>query len=358
MLCLMTSMRTLKGLALCFAFAGRALAQEATPESTPPAETAPPPSPSSHLVQDALLVVTAREGSGSGFVARLNGEPLLITNAHVIAGASRLQFQRLSGTPVAPGKGRLAFGHDVATFIAPDALLSLEISQDVSKDAAIGDEVIVYGNSHGASVATELKGKIVGLGPELVEIDAPFVPGNSGSPILHVKSGKVIGIASYVKTRKHDELSKDSGVAEVRRFGYRLDTIKNWQDLNWPLFQREAAQIQAIEDFSDAYFQFWEDLNKNKGRISSLSSTNPRIQRHLRNLQRESANTRGEKQFQKAVTSFLWALQSEAKQEFLPGRPAPQYWFTKHEWNRQKELREKISKDLGSEVAERNTRTN
>ena len=349
-------MRTLGGLALCFVLLGRALAQEATPE--PSAEATPAPAPSSHQVQDALLVVTAREGSGSGFVARLNGSPLLITNAHVIAGASQLKFQLLSGAPVAPGQGRLAFGHDVATFTAPDTLLSLEISSDVSKDAAIGDEVIVYGNSHGASVVTELKGKIVGLGPELVEIDAPFVPGNSGSPILHVKSGKVIGIASYVQTRKHDEISKDSGVAEVRRFGYRLDTIKNWQDLNWTLFQKEAAQLQAIEDFSAAYFQFWEDLNAKKGRISGLSSTNPRIQRHLRNLQRDAANSRGGKEFQKAVTSFLWALQSEAKQEFLPGRPAPQYWFTKHEWNRQKELRENISKELGNEVAERNTRTN
>jgi hypothetical protein len=328
----------------------RTLAQDVIPETSP--------APSSHQVQDALLVVTAREGAGSGFVARLNGAPLLFTNAHVIAGASRLQFQQLSGAPVPPGKGRLAFGHDVAVFEAPASALTLEISTDVSKDAAIGDEVVVYGNSQGASVVTELKGKIVGLGPDLVEVDAPFVPGNSGSPILHVKSGKIIGIASYVRTRKHDEISKDSGVAEVRRFGYRLDTIKNWQDLNWTIFQREAAQVQAIEDFSEAYFQFWTDLNENKGRISSLTSANPRIQRHLRNLQRESTNTRGGKDFQKAITGFLWALQGEAKQEFLPGRPAPQYWFTNHEWNKQKELREAISKDLSSEVSERNTRTN
>jgi hypothetical protein len=353
-------MRTLGGLALCLVFVGRALAQETPPATEAVAESTPAPTPaaSSQHVQDALLVVTAREGAGSGFVARLKGAPLLITNAHVIAGATRLQFQRLSGAPVPPGKGRLAFGHDVAVFEAPADSLTLEISQDVSKDAAIGDEVVVYGNSHGASVVTELKGKIVGLGPELVEVDAPFVPGNSGSPIVHLKSGKVIGIASYVQTRKHDEISKDSGVAEVRRFGYRLDTIKDWQDLNWALFQREAAQVHAMEDFSEAYFQFWEDLNENKGRISSLSSANPRIQRHLRTLQRDAANTRGEKDFQKAVTGFLWALQGEAKQEFLPGRPAPRYWFTYHEWTKQKELREKISQYLGNKVSERNTRTN
>lgn len=345
-------MRTLWGLAFCSAFAATTLAQEAAPVVSP----APAPAPSSHQVQDALLVVTAREGAGSGFLARINDVPLLITNAHVIAGASRLQFLRLSGSPVPPGKGQLAFGHDVAAFAAPADALTLNVSTDVSADAAIGDEVIVYGNSQGASVVTELKGKIVGIGPELVEVDAPFVPGNSGSPIVHVKSGKVIAIASYVQTRKHDEISKDSTVAEVRRFGYRLDSIKNWQDLNWPIFQREAALVQSMEEFSRAYFEFWDDLNKNKGRIATISNSNPRIQRHLRNLQREAANTRGEKDFQKAVTSFLWALQGEAKQEFLPGRPVPRYWFTYHEWNKQKELREAISKDLGSEVSERNTR--
>jgi hypothetical protein len=323
----------------------------------PAASPSPSPAASSQQVHDALLVVTAREGAGSGFIARLNDTPLLVTNAHVIAGATRLQFQQLSGAPVAPGKGRLAVGHDVAVFDAPPSALALEVSPDVSKDASIGDEVVVYGNSQGASVVTELKGKITGIGPELVEVDAPFVPGNSGSPVLHLKSGKVIGIASYVQTRKHDDISKDSGVAEVRRFAYRLDTIKNWHDLNWPVFQREAAMLHNVEDFSDAYFRFWADLREREGRISSLSSANPRIQRHLRNLQREAANTRGSKDFQKAVTSFLWALQGEAKQEFLPGRPAPRYWFTAHEWNKQKELREAISKELGSEVSERNTST-
>lgn len=339
-------MRKLWGLACCFAFFARVVAEE-------PAAVA-----SSHQVQDALLVVSAREGAGSGFVAKLNGTPTLLTNAHVIAGATRLQFQYLTGAPATPGKGRLAFGHDVAAFDAPATSPALEISSDVNKDAAIGDEVIVYGNSQGASVVTELKGKIVGIGPELVEVDAPFVPGNSGSPIVHVKTGKIIGIASFVQTRERDAISKDTTVAQVRRFGYRLDTIKNWQDLNWQLFQREASMLRDLESFSDAYFQFWDDLERSQGRVSSLSSVNPRIQRHLRNLQRETASTRGKKDFDRAVTSFLWALQGEAKQEFLPGRPVPKYWFTNHEWNRQKELREAITKDLGSEVSERNTRAN
>ncbi len=327
-------------------FNGRA--QEATPT---------PAAPASAQIQNALLVVSAREGAGSGFVGRLGDVPYLISNAHVIAGASQLELKLLSGDPVPPGKGRLAIGHDVVAFDAPAGLMALEICPDVNKEVAINDEIVVYGNSQGASVVTEIKGKVLGLGPDVVEIDAPFVPGNSGSPVIHLKSGKVIGIASYAVTRKRDELSKDSTVPEVRRFAYRLDTIKTWQDLEWRSYQAEAALLQGITDFTDAYFEFWEDVEKRNGRIAMFSSPNSRIQRHVRNLQREVDRVKSKKEFDKAVTSFLWSLQGEARQEFLPNRPVPRYWYTNHEWKRQKEMREAISKELGKDVSERNTRT-
>ena len=155
-------MRIVRGMVVLGLGWTAALAEETTPPATD-APTATPAALSSRQVQDALLVVMAREGSGSGFVGNVGGTRLLVTNAHVIAGATQLQFQLLSGAPVPPGAGRLAIGHDVAAFAAPDTLLALEVSPDVGKEVAIGDEVVVYGNSQGASVVTELKGKVVGL---------------------------------------------------------------------------------------------------------------------------------------------------------------------------------------------------
>ncbi|CAN5676786.1 hypothetical protein BH09VER1_BH09VER1_02450 [soil metagenome] len=357
--------------------AGILQAQEATPTpaATPSASAAPSSSPSASpvanasatpdpaveaaalaamkAIQDSLIIVTEKEGAGSGFVGVIGGVPMLITNAHVIAGATQLQMRLLSSAALQPGKGRLAFGHDVAAFEAPAGTKGLEISNDVAKEVAIGDAVVICGNSLGGSVVTELKGKVVGIGPDVVEVDAPFVPGNSGSPIYHVKSGKVIGIATYITTEKHDKWSKDSNVAEMRRFGYRLDTIKRWDDLNWPMFQSEAATVNGIKSFTEDYFDLWRELKK-KGSISGVTSVNPRIQRHLRDLQRAAQQSRGGRDFDKAVVSFLWDLKSEAKQEFLPGRPVPRYWFTNHEWNEQKEMREEIGKDLDSDISERN----
>ena len=288
----------------------------------------------------------------------MNDSNFLITNAHVIAGASRLQMKLLSGQTVTPGKGRLAVDHDLAAFEAGNVPLSLEIATDVGKQVAIGDEVVIYGNSLGASVVTELRGKVTGIGPNEIEVDAPFVPGNSGSPIIHLKTGKVIGIASYIRTKKGDEFTKDSGIKEMRRFGYRLDTISQWQELNWPVFQREAALVQGVEEFTDDYDAFWQYVEKKKPSAFELGSRNHRLQRHIRDFQGAINRKIGDADFQKALTSFLKGLRNESQQEFLPGRPAPQYWFLQKKWSEQKEIREEISKDLTQDIQDRQTRAN
>lgn len=347
---------------LFFATLLPAKAQEAPapdkPSATPEAEASPSPTPSSQSVQEALLIVTSKEGAGSGFVAQIKGVNYLITNAHVIAGATRLEMKSLSGQTLTPGKGRLAVGHDVAAFEVDKVPMFLEVAPDVGGQVSIGDEVVIYGNSLGASVATEIRGKVLGIGPNEIEVDAPFVPGNSGSPIIHVKTGKVIGIASYIRTRKGDDLTKDSDIKEIRRFGYRLDTIAKWQDLNWPLFQREAAVIQGIEEFTGDYDAFWQYVAKKKPSAFELGSRNHRLQRHIRDFQGSINRRISDADFHKALTSFLRGLKSESMQEFLPGRPVPQYWFLQKQWAEQKDIREEISKDLNQDIQERQTRAN
>ena len=91
-------------------------------------------------------------------------------------------------------------------------------------------------------------GRIVGVGPNLVEVDAPFKPGNSGSPIIHLKSGKVTGIATYLTIRKFDSATKlPVQTPIVRRFGYRVDSVKTWQPVQWPAFLAQARQMEAID---------------------------------------------------------------------------------------------------------------
>ena len=133
----------------------------------------------------------------------------------------------------------------------------------------------VLGNAEGAGVVKTILGKIVGIGPDLVEVDAPFVPGNSGSPIVDLKSGKVIGIATYHLVRTIDPSTKQPlAVPEVRRFGYRLDSVKTWQPVNWAAFAAQAEEMERIDKLTLDLRKFLRDIADN-GRIIPENITNP-----------------------------------------------------------------------------------
>ena len=67
-------------------------------------------------------------------------------------------------------------------------------------------------------------------------MDALIEPGNSGGPIIHLRSGKVIGVATYATCS-----DKLSGEKAARRFGYRLDTVALWQHIDYKQFQHQKS---------------------------------------------------------------------------------------------------------------------
>jgi hypothetical protein len=110
-----------------------------------------------------------------------------------------------------------------------------------------------------------------------VEIDAPFVRGNAGSPIVHLKSGKVIGVAAYLSVRKYDLTTKALLTAPViRRFGYRVDTVKNWQPVDWKSFFAQATEMDAVERLTKDLAALLEDLATNK-HVTPGAHNNPAI---------------------------------------------------------------------------------
>lgn len=232
----------------------------ATPTPSPTATTAPvtdnskaQPTPAPDFVKQhrsAFIVVKGRDGAGSGFVCRMGGLPWVFTNAHVLAGARETKLTRLDNTQLTPGAVFAGGPRDIMRIgLAADHPTSLEVTTDFDKEVAINDEVEVIGNSDGADVVTTLKGVVVGLGADRVEVSAEFIPGNSGSPIIHTKTGKVIGIATYL-TRRREQFSSDPAQKDkivVRRFGYRIDNVTQWEPVFWAAFQADAERIRRIE---------------------------------------------------------------------------------------------------------------
>ena len=170
-------------------------------------------------VKDKLVVIVCGEKAGSGFIVRDGGRPYLFTNAHVVQRGAVIAH-RLDGTRLMLGPRDEAVGRDMVRFALDESMPAFDLAAGVPD---IGDPVVVLGNSDGRGVVTEIRGKVIGVGPREIEVDAAFVIGNSGSPVLD-RHGRVIGIATYLRDCRDDtDWSKaDTRFNGIRRFALRL----------------------------------------------------------------------------------------------------------------------------------------
>jgi hypothetical protein len=117
-----------------------------------------------------------------------------------------------------------------------------------AKESAIGDAITVYGNSQGASVATKLTGTICGVGPDLLEVTAQFVHGNSGSPILNDQN-EVVGVATFAQKLSPDSLSANTRFTSIRRYGIKLSAVMagNWIPVSPAKVFQQFALLDDLE---------------------------------------------------------------------------------------------------------------
>ena len=230
-------------------------------------------------VLDAMVVVKGKEGSGSGFVCSINGKTYVVTNQHVISGLTNARFQTRGGVTLLPASWQLAKDVDLVIMevkVVPTNVRPLELLGDLSKQVAQGDQVTIPGNSEGHGVVTQTHGELLAIGGQRIETDCPVYPGNSGSPIIHRKSGKVIGVLTEAERLIFDEFTKHSFKdkksaikSEVRYFGYRIDTVADWisttanaLNAERSLLDMSRRELDWIADYftgaSDSYKEFKE----------------------------------------------------------------------------------------------------
>jgi len=147
-------------------------------------------------------------GSGSGFVVSADG--LILTNNHVISGATSIQVtfedgRQLTGTVVAADAP-----HDLALVkVAATGLKPLALGD--SGTLVVGEVAIAIGSPLGSFSDTITQGIVSGLGrtidvgqagsrrsthlSNLIQTDAAINPGNSGGPLLDA-AGNVIGVVT------------------------------------------------------------------------------------------------------------------------------------------------------------------
>jgi hypothetical protein len=303
-----------------------------TPQTPAPAPANPPDTSaakSAALVREypnSLVFIQGTDGAGSGFIASVNGANYLVTNAHVAVHTRSATLKTLDGTLLTPGEPSAAVDHDIFRIATAAGGSPLQIMDRVEENVSIGDDVVVLGNAEGAGVINTIKGKVVGIGPNLVEVDAPFKPGNSGSPIIHLKTGKVVGVATYATIRKYDSTTKQAiSNPVIRRFGYRLDSVKIWQPVNWPAFFAQAAEMQSVEKLTIDLVAFLRDLSASHGKINPNAYTNPAIKNRIDQWADARAKHLSPRDAATADQSFLSFLKLTCQSDVAAAQPHMTY---------------------------------
>jgi serine protease Do len=155
---------------------------------------------------------TGTRGIGTGFViAHENGASFLVTNNHVVAGATRVVVLMPDGRHfVAKVQGTDPI-QDIAVVRVDDASLTLAQFGDSTR-LVVGQQVVAIGSPHGnqSSVtsgiisalhrtlsATTRPGTPSEDLPDVLQTDAAINPGNSGGPLAD-GDGNVIGVNTAV----------------------------------------------------------------------------------------------------------------------------------------------------------------
>jgi S1-C subfamily serine protease len=230
---------------------------------------AAPPAPTVKLTEDqarAIVLIKGDNAEGTGFLIKTPDGPAVLTNIHVIANNPNLKITTNTGAFVTVLSMKGASDRDLALLAVQDAGYSyLEMVSDISRTVQVGDVVITPGNSQGSATVVNATGKVLGIGPEEIDFDNPIRNRtNSGGPVFHVKSGKVLGVVtSAMKMESSDDLDKASFASRnsaisssIRYFGLRVDTVSAWVPIDSRRFQIETIFLDQFHEQSrrlDAY---------------------------------------------------------------------------------------------------------
>jgi serine protease Do len=259
-------------------------AVEAPPKKAPEIENV-----SFSDIDSSIVFVETGEAAGSAFIASMEDKIYIISNQHNFLGASKLALRAMHGGLLEFDSFEFCKSRDLVRFGLKagqeKGLTVLHLAPDAP---GIGDKIVVYGNSAGGNVATELKGSVLGVGPADIEVDAAIVPGNSGSPILDTK-GRVLGVATYVTYALKFQGNKDSKnifkgtrFGKARRYGVRLPS-DDWVKADLRTYLEQTYRLTDAKNYLEIlnilvlYWNGDDDYEESAKRImSDYTSSNNR----------------------------------------------------------------------------------
>ena len=174
-------------------------------------------------------------GSGSGSIIDKRG--YILTNVHVIEGATKIYVSLFDGTQYEAEVVGTDLDSDLAVikFTPPSGIELKTIAFGDSTSLKVGQRVIAIGNPFGLE-RTMTTGIVSGLGRpiqnsnnriirDMVQTDAAINPGNSGGPLLDT-NGKMIGINTMIQSSSGSSAGVGFAVPSTTAIRVVADLIK------------------------------------------------------------------------------------------------------------------------------------
>jgi S1-C subfamily serine protease len=166
------------------------------------------------------------QAEGSGFVWNSQGD--IVTNDHVVQGATQLQVVFSDGTTVSGTVvGKDPNGDIAVVKVDPSQAPLVPVSQGNMANVQVGEQVLAIGNPFGFS-GTMTQGIVSAMSrtipaltqfsiPGAIQTDAAINPGNSGGPLLTLQ-GQVIGV--------NDQIQSSSGSSSGVGFAIPINEVQ------------------------------------------------------------------------------------------------------------------------------------
>ena len=178
------------------------------------------------IVSNTPYGTTEGASSGSGFILTADG--YIVTNAHVVADATKVTVVTHTGQEYAAQVVGSDTSNDLAVLkVEAENLAAATLGS--SDDLIIGDMVVAIGNPLGELSSTQTVGYVSGKNREIatdntiidmIQTDAAINPGNSGGPLFNMK-GEVVGIT----TAKYSGTTSSGASIEGIGFAIPIDDV-------------------------------------------------------------------------------------------------------------------------------------
>jgi serine protease Do len=169
-------------------------------------------------IRGAAAVVDRQQSTGSGFV--IDAEGYILTNAHVVNGARRVQIV----LPQDNADGTLATALSNKTKIVPARIVGITTELDLAllkvdglklpalplatySELRQGETVFAFGSPNGLrnslthGMVSAVARQVSPDAPQIfVQTDAPINPGNSGGPLVNIR-GEVVGVSTFIMSQ-------------------------------------------------------------------------------------------------------------------------------------------------------------